>query len=153
MCAFQDFLFWPDSPEWAPLHPCQKMCFIMRTKWKLWSRERQEGEGEVTMVLRLSRAVTFFSFPKNIFEEKTKAFAVPLWEWFGMLTEAKRPFLNWLQPFFGLSYTIVFIWEPEIYSEWILTGTRTCSHCNFHLPVQFFLYLLNLNCFLARKKM
>lgn len=32
----------------------------------------------MTMVLRLLRAVAFFSPPKNIFEEKTKAYAVPL---------------------------------------------------------------------------
>lgn len=154
MYAFQDFLFWLDSAEWTPYSFLTEHGFLKnKNKWapcKLWSIERQEGEGSDSD-LKTVKNYSIFLFPKIFLRRKLEHLLFLCENDLECSLEQKRPFMNWLQLFFGLSYTIVFIWEPEIYSEWILTENKTSSHCNLHLPVWVFLLSGELKLFLFQK--
>lgn len=118
---------------------------------EVWRDRDAKMKGEWQQSQECQALQQLCSFPKNIFHEKTKAFTLPLREWFGLLIGAERPFMNRLRFSFGLSSHIVFISEPEIYTQWTLME-QNVSSLQFTFASAVFLYLLNLNYVFSRPK-
>ena len=115
--------------------------------------ERQEAERDMTVVSGLSGATAFFVVPKNIFKEKTEAFLLPLWEWFGMLIGAKKAVYELT--------TLAFLWPVTPHCvyfrtwdlHWVnINREQNLKPSQFAFASEVFLYLLNFNCFYSRKK-